>query len=305
MAYARSVMQHYLTNVSGIAYGNKHAVANEIANNNGAMTMYNTEAASNSPVTGQDLQANETVAVGTSAYLGGSTRNAALEEILHFVHDYGLSKVYPSFQTELEAASIYGMDNQIFIPWANLPVADYDNEYWASFNDAYWGATEKRGNDLPYLFLSREACKAGDALGSALMQKFLPNYFTSLLYVSNTFQGTFYLTKQSNLSYTSQSQYYKDVSLWGNQSSNLFGNDWDNNLYGNSGNNELKGGEGNDKLDGRDGIDKALYNGPLADYTITNMGSSTLITDNNSSRDGTDTLVNIEHVTFADQTINL
>ncbi len=305
MAYTRSVMEHYLTSIPLLIYGDKTIVANNIADANGAMTMYNTKASNSAPVTGQDLQANETVAIGTPEYLDGSVRNAALEEILHFVHDYGLSKAYPGFQSELETTTINAINNQLFFPWGNLPVADYDNEHLASFNDAYWGATEHGDNSLPYLFLSREACKAGDPLSTSLMNGFLPEYFASTVYVSAQFSGTFYLTKNPSLRYTSQSQYYKDVQLLGTESSNLYGNVLNNHLTGNTSDNELWGGIGDDILNGAEGNDIAIYNGPSSEYSIGTSNGITTIIDSSDNRDGTDVLSNIEWARFSDQVINL
>lgn len=303
MAYTRSIMEHYLTNIPSLPYGFKDEIANTIANKNAAMTMYNTTASNSAPVTGQDLQANETVAVGTAEYLDGSVRNAAFEEILHFVHDYGLAETYPEFQTLLEEATTFAINNQIFSPWAMLPVADFDNEYWASFNDAYWGTTEQSDNNLPYLFLSREACINGDSRGTELMNDFLPDYFAATVYVSASFSGDFYLTKDQSLRYSSQSQYYKDVTLLGNNKNNLYGNQLDNTLTGNKADNLFIGGGGNDKIDGDAGNDKVLYDGNRSEYSITVEEGFIKVSDHNNQRDGIDSLYNIEEAVFPDTTI--
>jgi len=305
VAYTRTVMEHYLTNVQNIVFGKKDAVANKIGNNNSAMTMYNTEVGTNRSVTGQDLQANETVAIGSPEYLDLSVRNAALEEILHFVHDYGLTPVYSGFQSMLSDATVNAMNNQLFIPWSMLPVADYDNELLAAYNDAYWGTMEHRENNTPYLFKSREACSSGDPLTTSLMNSFQTEYFASILYISASFSGTFFLTKQSDLPYTNQSQYYKDMQLLGANHTNLIGNRYHNNFIGNTGNNEFTGYKGNDIIDGNEGVDKAIYSGNYSQYTINTQNGITTISDNVQHRDGIDILSNIEHVQFSDQTIDL
>jgi len=305
VAYTRTVMEHYLTNVQNIVFGEKDAVANKIANNNSAMTMYNTEVGTNRSITGQDLQANETVAIGSPEYLDLSVRNAALEEILHFVQDNGLTPVYSGFQSMLSDATVNAMNNQLFIPWSNLPVADYDNELLAAYNDAYWGTMEHRENNTPYLFKSREACRSGDPLTTSLMNSFQTEYFASILYISASFSGTFFLTKQSDLPYTNQSQYYKDMQLLGTNHTNLIGNSYHNNFIGNTGNNEFTGHKGDDIIDGNEGIDKAIYSGNYSQYTINTQNGITTISDNVQHRDGIDILSNIEHVQFSDQTIDL
>ena len=310
VAYTRTIMEHYLNNVPSILYGNKDAVTNAIADAHGAMTMFNgaNDAKNNSSgVNGQDLQATETVAVGSPEYLDLSVRNAAFEEILHFVHDLGLTPVYPEFQKELEAATVYAMDNQIFTPWGSLPVADYDNELLAAYNDAYWGNLEqKKELNTAYLFLSRNAAESGDVLSSALMTKLLPNYITSTVLISSSFNGTFFLKKDPTLVYTSQSQYYKDVKLLGTNNSNLFGNSMDNYMIGNTGNNEIKGAEGNDVLDGGEGFeDVAIFIGQSSEYSISTIGAESTIVDRKTNRDGTDKLKNIEFIQFSDQRVSL
>lgn len=305
VAYVRAVLEHYLTDIPGVAYGQKGAVANKMADYNAAMTMYNTTAGTNRSVTGQDLQANETVDVGSPEYLDLSVRNAALEEVLHFLQDYGMTPVYAVFQDKLGKATVYAMNNQIFIPWAMLPVADYDNEHLAAYNDAYWGAMEHRGNNTPYLFTSREACIAGDPMTTAIVKDFQTEYFASTLNIASSFSGTFYMTKQRHLRYTNQSQYYKDMKLLGKNNSNIIGNKYNNVLTGNEGKNELTGGKGNDVLNGQAGEDIAIYQGAFAEYEVDTKNGMTTITDKVSERDGKDTLQNIERIKFSDRTVVL
>ena len=80
------------------------------------------------------------------------------------------------------------------------------------------------------------------------------------------------------------------ATLNGTNNSNLTGNDQDNRLSGNSGDNVLDGGMGNDT---------AVYPRAASEYTITQNedGSQTVIGD------GTDTLIGIERIEFADQVV--
>ena len=310
VAYTRTILEHYLTSDLSIFYGDKTAVANRIADSHGAMTMFNGAndvSNNNSGVNGQDLQADETVAVGTADYLNASVRNAAFEEILHFVHDLGLAPAFPSFQMELEAATVNALDNQIFTPWGSLPVADYDNELLAAYNDAYWGLTAHNGGfDNPYVFLSRPAAEAGDPLSTAMLQKIMPAHINATMLVSSSFTGTFVTTFDGGLVYTHQSQYYRDVRLLGSNDANLIGNAMNNTLTGNGGSNLLTGGRGNDHLNGGAGAnDRASYVGERSEYTINTVGGITTIIDNTPNRDGVDTLENIEQAVFVDQTVTL
>jgi len=72
-------------------------------------------------------------------------------------------------------------------------------------------------------------------------------------------------------------------------------------IVGNSANNRLTGGAGNDDLDGGGGIDTAVFSGNRSAYTIDTSGPKVVVT----GPDGTDTLINIEFLQFADQTIAL
>ena len=89
------------------------------------------------------------------------------------------------------------------------------------------------------------------------------------------------------------------------QSETLTGTDLDNRIYGLSGNDQLLGKKGNDLLDGGLGIDAAIYVGKRNDYLLTlDKGNARLI-DSASTRDGTDTLTNVERLKFSDTNIAL
>jgi subtilisin-like proprotein convertase family protein len=92
--------------------------------------------------------------------------------------------------------------------------------------------------------------------------------------------------------------------IGGNNSANVLmgmrGNDI---LYGMDGNDTLDGGTGNDVLDGGSGIDYAVYYADkYSDCTITYNGTSYFI---KTKTQGTDTLKNIEYLTFSDKTYDL
>jgi Ca2+-binding RTX toxin-like protein len=64
----------------------------------------------------------------------------------------------------------------------------------------------------------------------------------------------------------------------------------------------LIGGPGNDTLIGGAGSDTAGYSGPRASYTITEFSDRITVS---SVAEGTDSLVDIEYASFADQTLSL
>lgn len=61
---------------------------------------------------------------------------------------------------------------------------------------------------------------------------------------------------------------------------------------------------GNDTIDGGAGIDSVLYNGHRADFTLTKTSNGFTLSDNTGNQ-GTDTLLNVERIQFADGSIAL
>ncbi|MCP4979365.1 MAG: hypothetical protein GY935_02595, partial [Gammaproteobacteria bacterium] len=88
----------------------------------------------------------------------------------------------------------------------------------------------------------------------------------------------------------------------------LTGTTNDDLVYGLGGIDTLTGGAGDDYLDGGYVNDTATFSGNLADYNITwhAATSEIVVTDTRwGSPDGTDTLVNIEELQFADQSVTI
>jgi hypothetical protein len=99
-------------------------------------------------------------------------------------------------------------------------------------------------------------------------------------------------------------------AVGGSGNDTIYGNDANNTLRGNAGNDTLRGMAGNDTLngglgddyiDGGAGDDTAVFAHGFAAYTARDYGNRIVIT----GPDGTDTLVNVEHLRFADGTVHL
>ena len=69
-------------------------------------------------------------------------------------------------------------------------------------------------------------------------------------------------------------------------------------LVGNGANNVITGGAGNDTIDGGAGTDQARFSGVQSNYTVITTPTGYTVTDNVGT-DGTDTLINIESLVFA------
>lgn len=89
-----------------------------------------------------------------------------------------------------------------------------------------------------------------------------------------------------------------DLDLVAGPGMTIDGNDNNNIVVGTLGNDTLTGGAGDDVLYGGDGSDQVVYTGLFADYVVTN-DTWTTVTDLVST-DGTDTLIDIEKIVFAD-----
>ncbi len=99
---------------------------------------------------------------------------------------------------------------------------------------------------------------------------------------------------------------------WGNEISGglgadtLIGNEGDDTLNGSSGNDLITGGSGNDSIDGGDGSDTAVLTNNYINYSFKfdSVTKKYTVTNTNGS-EGTDTLINVEFLKFADRTIGI
>ncbi|ESQ92957.1 hypothetical protein ABAC460_01530 [Asticcacaulis sp. AC460] len=77
-------------------------------------------------------------------------------------------------------------------------------------------------------------------------------------------------------------------------------------LTGDSGEDLLTGGAGDDRIDGGAGIDTAVYSGNKADYEVYRGGDGDVVLrDLRPNADGTDTLVLVDRLAFADGTVTM
>jgi serralysin len=85
---------------------------------------------------------------------------------------------------------------------------------------------------------------------------------------------------------------------------NVIGSNFDDYLMGNELGNQITGGKGNDWIDGAGGNDTAIFEGVRSDYFLKAAFGKTFVTSRDGSS-GFDTLLNVETLTFRDQTIHL
>jgi Ca2+-binding RTX toxin-like protein len=90
-----------------------------------------------------------------------------------------------------------------------------------------------------------------------------------------------------------------DLAYGGTGNDTLAGGIGNDTLSGDEGDDRLTGGTGDDALSGGSGADTATFTGAVADYSFARGPNGELIvTDGVAGRDGTDTLSNVEYVSF-------
>ncbi|PIE51066.1 MAG: hypothetical protein CSA38_00110 [Flavobacteriales bacterium] len=308
-------MEHYLTNYPGSQYGaDKSAVANKMAENNAILCLLNGQDDGNNSVgnqvSGQPLYQNEIQVEGHSWYMNQdyTHRDAAFEEILHFVHDNGigidgantLPGAAPAYQAEIRAAQQNALSNNLWgigqDSWIQELTQEnsLSQEYFASVVDSYyglWGAwTESATHGMwgMYVGKTRADMQTDDPMGYALMNnKFFHPYLTYNAQISASLNGNFSLKFDTSKPYTHHSRYLKDVTLLGTNNNTVTVNEMDNKITGNSGTNTV------------------IFSGTSTEYTVNTANDVTTVTDNTANRDGVNTLTKIEKLQFTDTTINL
>ncbi len=310
----RNILNHYLTDYPGSVYGNdKSAIANKMAENNAILTLLNgQDDGSNSvQVNGQPLYQNEIQVEGHSWYTNQNFeehRDAAFEEILHLVHDTGIGVdgpntnpgAAPNYQTEIRAAQQNAINNNLWGIGAADWITELSNEnslsqeYLAAVIDVYyglWGAwTESATHGMSGLYVvkNRSEFSSEDPMGEALLDnKFFHPFLTYNARIDATFIGTFSLKFDESIPYTNHSRYLKDITLLGNNNTNVQVNELDNDITGN------------------EGLNTIIFSGSSTEYDVTNSNNIITVNDNVAGRDGVNILRSIEKLQFSDQTIDL
>lgn len=309
----RSILEHYLNNFPNSVYGSdKSAIANKMAENGAILTLLNGQDDGSNPVevNGQPLYENEIQVEGGAWYTHQDYghRDAAYEEILHLVHDYGIGVDGPNslpgggseFQIQIRAAQQHALNNGLW----GIGTSDWieelgrenslSQEYLAAVVDSYyglWGAwTENPTHGMwgIYVAKSREDMGMDDPMGKRLIDRtFFHPYLTYNARIDPDFSGTFSLRFDEALPYTHHAQYLRDITLLGTRGTNVRVNGMDNDITGNEGENVI------------------LFTGDENEYTITTASGVFTITDKIVNRDGTNTVRNVEKLQFADGTITL
>lgn len=102
---------------------------------------------------------------------------------------------------------------------------------------------------------------------------------------------------------------HRDFMVGSHNNDKLAGGDQNDLLYGGRGDDTLTGGTGNDLIIGGEGRDTAVFTGNFASYLLETRASGSngqiTIRDLVAGRDGTDKLIGIETLAFADRTLQV
>jgi len=325
--HARRVLKHLLADIPGSRLGSdKSAIANSMADRRATLVLFDDEPALHRALSGplgdvelgfQDLRANECPAQGGPDYMVHDTRDAAFEEILHLVHDYGIRPVHPEYDAALHDANLAMQAAGQWDGWPEDEPENHRNEYLAAIYDNYldlWTVPPTRYEGMPlepgdiptgtshfgtYAHGSRAALREHDPVGFALIEDFLPPHLTYEVVLPEAFSGEFSLRFDPADRYTAKSQHLTRVRAQGSAGVQLRGNDRINHLTAGSGDDLLEGHGADDTLDGGSGADIAVYRGMQAEYEIRVHPDFVEIIDEVPDRDGTDRLHRIESIRFA------
>lgn len=311
---AQRILAFYLTG--------KDAIANRMADNHAHMMLLkgaDGDIELPEGLQGQPLYQNEMITEGSEGYLSTdfeTYRDASFEEILHLMHDYGIgTESQPGADMTYSQQIKSARDNAMTQSLWPTSTADQDTlnwieelrqegslsqEYLASVVDSYFGLwqsfSQPGGMWGIYIAKSRADIQSQDPLGYAVMQNFFQPNLTYMARIDASFNGTFSMQLDNNLSYSYKSQYLTHARLTGSNNSHLLGNARNNKLAGNSGSNTINGAEGTDTL---------LLKGNYSDYSVQKNSDTVLINDSMENRDGALELLNMEILQFNDRTITI
>lgn len=149
---------------------------------------------------------------------------------------------------------------------------------------------------------------SGDWLSSGAIIKYAESYVLgdATTAYSLTAQNVNLQTSQATMGgFSDQSRAGADtVQMLGTIGSRFEGLGGNDDIRGGSGNDVLVGGAGNDLLNGGNGDDVAEYRNAVSQYTVQRSGTKFIVA-HKAGTEGTDTLTSMEHLVFADKSVNL
>lgn len=317
------IIEFFLTDAPGSTYGaNKTEVANRIGINGGVMLLLTGahRDSSNLPnryLPGQELYEDETPVPGERRYMVGdpSHRDAAFEEIFHWVHDYGIGATsdgaLEDYQQEIMATTYRNIDDGIVVrsrlseseiaEEQSLGGGSVSNEYIATVIDAYFGLWDSLDLDWDatnsnwdlwggYAARNRAEVAQLDPRGLELVEKFLAKHISRPFTLDPAFSGIFDMNEGDDL-YTRRSQYLTHIRLPASTNSEIIGNTRDNIFFVDRGDTVIDAGMGTDIV---------FFNAPIENFEFNPTADGIQL-----SGPGTHHLIDVEYLIFLNASVKL
>tara|TARA_B100000003_G_scaffold189818_1_gene187394 strand:+ start:101 stop:3436 length:3336 start_codon:yes stop_codon:yes gene_type:complete len=318
ITHVRKVLESFLVDIPNSDWGsNKAMISNAIGATNAILLLLDDEDEYENPdvwslmdsgARGQDLLSTEVFPEGSVEYMNSSRRNATYEEVLHFIHNYGIQVANPTMQNEILSAMELAVESGYYNPLSDLPTEDWDEEYLAMGLECYFGiwSHDPSGNgfcgDQEYPFIDRAAMLDNDPALHNIINGFFGSHWNYQAQLPDNFTGNFHLSLQPSLDYTYRSQYIVNIKLTGSNNVSIYGNEFDNQVIGNAGSNLFYGYQGDDNFRGLGGQNRAIFSGGITEYDIVqsveNSETIVRVIDFESNRDGTDLYLDVEEFDF-------
>ncbi len=321
--HVRDVLKSLLKDNPGSLFGSdKSNISNAIGASNAIIFLLNDESEyENSSlanlfefgVGGQDILAVEVFPENSNEYIQSSYRNATYEEVLHFIHNYGIKLAEPYMQDLIIEAMQIAITNQVYSPLDDIAADDYGDEYLAMGLECFYGiwAHDPNNNgfsgDREYSFINRQQMEQGDPALYRIVSEYFGETWNYTPILNPILSTSFSMKLDTSLDYTFRSQYLRNLSAVGDIDLSIIGNNYSNVIIGNSGNNIITPFSGTDTLFGNNGTDKAIFQGPWEQYFIEPIldSNSFRIVDVMYQRDGLNILHGFEEFEFAGELLSI
>ena len=318
LIHVRNVLENYLTDIPESAMGsNKSPVLNALSLSNAVLFVLNDPSESESDefvslseagAIGQTVFASEIFPEGVSEYMASESRDATYSAVLRYVHKYGIKNALPSMQSSVVSLMNDAINNNKFIPASDLLEEQYDQRYLSLLLETFFGIwghdpnNDQWAGEHEYGYINRESMSAGDLQAYNLIKGFFGENWSYTVALPVDFNGLFSMKHDPEMPYTNRSKYLKNIKISGVNNIDIIGNMNQNRVLGNQGVNIFEGGGSSDFFDGGQGIDRAVFSGDQGEYALLFPAEwndyKLIIVDFYDSRDGADTLLNVEELDF-------
>ena len=258
LIHVRNVLENYLTDIPESAMGsNKSPVLNALSLSNAVLFVLNDPSDSDSDefislseagAIGKTVFASEIFPEGVPEYMSSESRNVTYSAVARYVHKYGIKNALPSMQSSVVSLMNDAINNNKFIPAADLPVEQYDERYLSLLLETFFGVwghdpnNDQWAGEHEYGYINRESMSVGDLQAYNLIKGFFGENWSYTVDLPADFNGLFSVKHNPEMPYTNRSKYLKNIKISGVNNIDITGNMNQNHVLGNQGVNIFEGG---------------------------------------------------------------